>query len=251
MLSSLLFSTTGEEIYQEKCASCHQVYLPVETLQKNFMEANNSILKLTAPTLNQIVFRLKSRIGDPKGDEDIHRMEIDAFLESYLMNPKRENSVCLPEVLQYFETMPSMKGKISRDELEQIGAFLYEYNPNDYLTEKLNYNSYKEALSKSKKEHKLIMIKLTSQHCHYCKKMDSSTMIDQEVVKLLNKAFVSVEIDVEKDTIPLDLNKSMTPTFIFLNEKGKIISKVPGSWGKKDFLDILNSVIKKSKGEKR
>ncbi len=112
------------------------------------------------------------------------------------------------------------------------------------------YFSYDEALELARKNHKIIMIKLTAQHCHFCKKMDREVMVEKEVVTALKKDFVSVEIDVDNDKIPLDLNPTMTPTFIFVTEDEKIMAKIPGSWGKEDFLDFLKSAVEKSKEEK-
>ena len=111
------------------------------------------------------------------------------------------------------------------------------------------YLPYNEALEMAKKEHKIIMIKLTAEHCQYCKKMDKEVMLEKEVIATLKKSFVSVEIDVIKEKIPLDLNQTMTPTFVFVTEDEKVLLKVPGSWNKEDFLDFLNFALKKSKEE--
>ena len=121
-----LFGIEGEVVYEQKCASCHKAFIPVEKLMENFMEKNNTLLHLKAPSINQISFRLKQQIGDPKGDEDMHRMEVGAFIADYLNDPDKQKSVCLPEVIKYFETMPSMKGQLSDDEIEAVSEFLYD-----------------------------------------------------------------------------------------------------------------------------
>ncbi len=250
LLSSLLIAYEGKEVYDKKCASCHELYIAPSKLIENFMEQNNSILKLQAPSINQIVFRLKSRIGDPKGDEDIHRMEVDSFVADYLMTPDKSKSVCLPKVIQHFETMPSMRGKISVEEIEAVSAFLYDYKSEDYVESKLEAVAYAKALKIAKKEHKIILIKLTREHCHFCKKMDREVFADEEVIKALNGEFTVVEIDIGKDPLPLGLKRGMTPTFIFVTEDEKIMAKIPGAWTKKDFLEILKEAIK-AKGDKK
>jgi len=255
LFSSLLLAQgdkedlTGEEVYKNKCASCHQLYISPSKLIDNFMEHNNTILNLSAPTINQIVFRLKNRIGDPKGDEDIHRMEIDSFVADYLMNPDKSKSVCLPKVLKHFETMPSMKGKVTVDEIEAVSSFLYDYNPDDYIEKKLEFLGYKNALKIAQESHKIILIKLTRENCHFCKKMDREVFLDEEIIEAISKNFTVVEIDIGKDELPLNLKKGMTPTFIFINENEKIMAKIPGAWTKKDFLEILKEAVK-AKGEK-
>ena len=251
LLSSLLTAeVTGKEVYETKCASCHKLYIPASALIENFMEQNNSILKLDAPTINQIVFRLKSRIGDPKGDEDIHRMEVDSFVADYLMNPDKSKSVCLPKVLKHFKTMPSMKGKISVEEIDAVSTFLYDYNPDEHIEKKLEFVGYTKALEHAKKEDKIILLKLTREHCHFCKKMDREVFTETEVREALNKDFTVVEIDVGKENLPLGLKKGMTPTFVFVDKHEKIMAKIPGSWSKKDFLEILQEAVK-AKGEKK
>ena len=254
LFSSLLIAEmTGKEVYKSKCASCHKLYIPASILIENFMEHNNTILKLNAPTINQIVFRLKTRIGDPKGDKDIHKMEVDSFVADYIINPDKSKSVCLPKVLRYFKTMPSMKGKISMDEIDAVSTFLYDYNPEEHIKKKLELVvDYEKALERAKKENKIIILKLVRKDCHFCQKMDREVFEDSEVRDVLNKDFIMVKIDIGKDELPLGLKKGMTPTFVFVDKDGDIMAKVPGSWSKKDFLDLLQEAIKtKKRGGKK
>ena len=241
MSVTCLWANEGEEVYKTKCASCHTDFVSVEKLMENFMEKNNTLLHLKAPTLNQLSFRLKQQIGDPKGDEDMHRMEVGAFVADYLIHPDKQKSVCMPEVIKYFETMPSMKGQLSEDEIEAVSVFLYEYESQLIKAKSIKYEAFDIAIDKALKEDKIIMIKATAEHCHYCKKMDREVLIEDEVVKALQKDFIAVSVDVSKDTLPLGLKASMTPTFFFVFvDKDKTRTKrVPGAWNKEDFLEIL------------
>ncbi len=250
LYSNFLFSNEGEKVYKKRCASCHKLYIAPSILLENFMEKNNTVLHLTAPTINQIVFRLKSRIGDPKGDEDIHKMEIDSFIADYLINPDKSKSVCLPKVIRHFDTMPSLKGKISVEEIEAVSDFLWAYNPTDFVAKKLKFVAYKKAVEIAQKEHKIIIIKLTREHCHFCTKMDREVFSDKEIIEAVDKNFIVVEVDIGKETPPLGLKIGMTPTFIFVDEKEKIMAKIPGAWTKQDFLGILKEAVK-AKGDKK
>jgi len=116
--------------------------------------------------------------------------------------------------------------------------------------EKPNVSKYEKALSLAKESHKIIMLKLTSSDCHYCKKMERTVMLNREVRSLLNKHFIPVNIDVEKDELPRGLKHKVTPTFFFINKDKKIISKIQGAWNKQDFIELLEMVLKKVKGEK-
>ena len=107
----------------------------------------------------------------------------------------------------------------------------------------LNKMTYSKAVEMSKKNNKLIMIKLTADHCKYCIKMDKEVMVDKDVQKLLSKNFITVNINVDKEKIPLGIKRTITPTFIFVDKNQKIVSKIPGSWNKKDFMDLLQARI--------
>ncbi len=39
----VLFGSEGEEVYKQKCASCHEAFIPVEKLMENFMSLQRVI----------------------------------------------------------------------------------------------------------------------------------------------------------------------------------------------------------------
>ena len=115
---------SGEKIFDTKCSQCHEKSMPIELLMKNFMEENNQTLKLKAPTGNEISFRLKQQIGS-KEDMEFHLIQTNDFLVDYLFNPNLSKTICLEGVIRHFEVMPSMKGKITEEEIEEVNHFLY------------------------------------------------------------------------------------------------------------------------------
>jgi len=246
-----VYADRGEEVYTNICAKCHKLYIPLEELSKNF-EADNKILNLKAPTISQISYRMKQKIGDPRSDEDIQRMEVSAFIADYIIYPDKQKSVLHPNVGRHFETMPSLKGKLNTEDIEAISGFVYDYDKKVRAEQKINYISFEKALKRAKKEDKIILIKATAPHCRYCKKMEEKVLVDNSIVELLQKEFVIVSVDVSKETLPLDLRVSMTPSFFFVfvekdNDKMKI-KRIPGAWSKEDFLDILKeSILAKNK----
>ncbi|CAA6814325.1 MAG: Unknown protein [uncultured Sulfurovum sp.] len=102
---------------------------------------------------------------------------------------------------------------------------------------------YEQALELSKVNNKLIMLKLTADNCKYCVKMDNEVFTDNEVNAFVSENFIPVTINVDKEEIPLEINQTITPTFVFINQEGKVVSKLPGSWNKKDFMDLLRNRI--------
>ncbi len=211
-------------------------------LKENFVEHNNTKLKLKAPTLNQLSFRLRQKIGDPNGDRDMQLMEIEAFVKSYLDHPDKVKSICMDEVLEAFETMPSMKGELNEEEIEAVVAYLYTYDEKMLKSHSVKYEAFEKAMQKAKKEHKVVMIKATSPYCHYCKVMEHEVLADKAVVALLKSGFVPVSIDVYKSALPMGLKYKVTPTFFFIDPEGKLLKVVPGAFDKEDFMRILKEM---------
>ena len=240
-----IFASNAKDLYEKQCASCHQEFISMDTLKQNFLDHNNTLLKLTAPTINQLSYRLKQRIGDPKGDKDMHRMEVSAFISDYVFSPDRDKSVCLDDVMQHFKTMQSLKGKVTEDELEEINTFIYEYDEKIVKKLSVKYEGFDDALKRAKKEHKTIMIKAMTEDCHYCRKMEREVMIEKEVTDVLKKDFITVMVDVSKMKLPLGIKSELTPTFIFVDKNAKVLMNIPGAWDKTDFLLLLKEAKEK------
>ena len=108
-------------------------------------------------------------------------------------------------------------------------------------------SSFEDALKVAQKEHKIIMIELVKEDCHFCKRMDKEVMSDDNISSALSKDFVVVKFDVNKDKLPLGLKKEMTPTFAFVKESGELFSIIRGAWNREDFSALLRYIKKKSK----
>jgi len=249
-----LSADRGEDVYNQICAKCHQGYFPADQLVKNFFEDNNTLLHLKAPTISQISYSMKQKIGDPMADDDIRRMEVSAFIADYIIYPDKQKSVLNPRIGKYFKTMPSLKGKLSTEDIEAISNFVYDYDEKIHEEKSVKDISFDKALEQAKKEDKIIIIKATAPHCRYCAKMDREVLIDKNIVNLLKKEFIVVSVDLSKDILPLDLSVSMTPTFFFIfpqKNKDKVkIKRIPGAWSKEDFLDILKESLIAKKNNK-
>ena len=251
MLCSLFaLADEGKVLFDKHCVSCHTPFIAMSKLKENFLDKNNTLLHLKAPTLNQLSYRLKQQVGDRHGDEDLHRMEVTAFMSDYVIHPDSSKSVCLDDVMQYFQTMPSLKGKVTDDELETIGDYLYDFDDKMTKVKSVQYEGFSEAIKRAKKEHKIIMIEAMSKECHFCRKMEREVMIEDEIVKAIEKDFIPVSIDISVHTLPLGLKTEITPSFIFIDEYKNIVLNVPGAWGKSDFLELLKEATLKVKEKK-
>ena len=250
ILTFSIGANEGKALFEKHCASCHVPFIPMLTLKENFLDHNNTLLNLKAPTLNQLSYRLKQRIGDPKGDEELHRMEVTAFMSDYVYHPDKDKSVCLDEVMAHFKTMPSLKGKVSEEALESIGEYLYDFEKEVVKSKGVKFEGFKTALERAKKENKLIMIEAMTSTCHFCRKMEREVMIEKEVVRAIEKDFIPVAIDVNKHSLPLGLKVDATPSFIFIDTDKNVLMNIPGAWAKNDFLELLKEAKSHSKDKK-
>jgi len=247
LCTTSLFARTGEDVYEEICAKCHIAYIAEAKIEKNFSEYNNTLLKLKAPTVSQIALAMKKKLRNPKLNEKINRLEVSAFIADYIIYPDRNKSILNPDISKHFETMPSLKGKISPEDIEIISNFAYDFNPQEYAKKSVANLPFEKILEKARKEDKIILIEAIAPHCRYCKKMKEETLVDPKIVGTLKKDFLTLTVDVSKDELPLGLNVHMTPSFFFVfpqKDSDKVkIKRIPGAWSKEDFLDILHESI--------
>jgi len=254
LVSTVLYANRGEEVYNKICSKCHQLYISEDKLVQNFMEGNNTLLKLKAPTISQISYSMKQKIGDPKSDADIQRMEVSSFIADYITYPDKRKSVLHPNVGKHFETMPSLKGKISTEDIEAISNFVYDFDSAKYKEKGMTDSPFETILKTAREKDKIIIIEAIAPHCRYCTKMQKDVLSDSDVIALLKKEFITVSVDLSKEELPLELRVSMTPTFFFIfvdKQKDKVKTKrIPGAWSKEDFLSILKEAVLAKKDKK-
>ena len=103
--------------------------------------------------------------------------------------------------------------------------------------------SYEEAVTKAKLEHKNVMLLITTTTCRWCRKLEATTLQDKAVVSRLNKGYVSFHATRDFDDYPEHLQASGVPTTYFLDINDKpIIRKVRGYWNAEDYLSFLDDV---------
>ena len=102
---------TGEELTKSKCASCHILEVPTP----------EQIVDLKAPAINAVLFHLKL---------DHYAVNAQkAFIMDYALNPHASKSVCESNKVQKFGVMPSLKGVVTKEELEKIADHLIATYP--------------------------------------------------------------------------------------------------------------------------
>jgi len=106
----------------------------------------------------------------------------------------------------------------------------------------IDWLSYDEGLLKAKKEGKHLFVDFTAKWCGWCKKMDKTTFVEPDIVKMLNDDFVAVkvwgdskkELDIdgykisERNLATKDFKVRGYPTFWFLDPAGTKLGAVSG-----------------------
>jgi len=103
----------------------------------------------------------------------------------------------------------------------------------------------KEAIVQAKKESRLVMVMVESEHCRWCKKMHRYTLGDRRVIGAL-KPYISVRMNREESSTIEELPQvKAVPTIFFLDPDMKVIETVVGYFDAEDFLSYLEDVDRK------
>jgi cytochrome c553 len=143
LTSTLMFASTGAELTKTNCASCHMLTTPTPDM----------IPTMKAPAMDAVMFHINLVMQDKK--------EIKDFIVDYVQYPKASKTVCESNKVQKFGVMPSLKGKVSEQDLATIAdhmmanfptpefvAMIKEVQKNDKMNALLNspFLINKEAL---------------------------------------------------------------------------------------------------------
>ncbi len=192
------------------------------------------------------------KIGDPS-DLQMRQIEIEEYLRDHLKDPKSTDRLLSPKIYNFFKIeAPSME--LSNLELSNLAQYIMEYSKHHKSKkEQLKHHisnslDIKNLQEEAKRRDKILIIEVSSPHCHYCKKMDREVLSKPDVIKELQNNFILAEVNIEQIKLPKKLDRvyqHITPSFFFISKDGKILSSYPGSWTKSDFLSILQENLNK------
>jgi len=139
-----------------------------------------------------------------------------------------------------------------------ISCFSCKENSNDKVSAKnsdaaVRWEKISGGLENAKIQKKPVLMFFYTEWCIYCKKMDSEVFSDPEVSRYMNENFISMRVNPEKDNETIELmgqkippSKLMAytgsngfPTTLFLDNKKKPVTTIPGFVEKETFLSIL------------
>lgn len=103
-------------------------------------------------------------------------------------------------------------------------------------------SSYEAAFAQAKKEKKAVMVMLSKEDCPACDYMSDVVFEEKTVTDEVHKRFVPVHLDIYDDTVPENLGYIGTPTFYFLDIKGKKLGRHDGAANVPTFLGVLRKI---------
>ena len=104
--ATLSFANTGAELIKTKCASCHMLSTPKFT----------QIPTLKYPPMDSVVFHINLAMNRDKKKKE--------FISDYVLNPHISKSVCESNKVKKYGVMPSLKGMVTKEELEKISTYM-------------------------------------------------------------------------------------------------------------------------------
>ena len=108
----------------------------------------------------------------------------------------------------------------------------------------INWHSYKEGMSLAKKkENKRVYLHFYTDWCNFCKEMDQTTFRNPSIIKMLNKDFVAIRVNTNKETkVAGKYNIRPVPDNWFLSADGKKLRNFLGYFEADQFVTVIRYV---------
>ena len=99
-----------------------------------------------------------------------------------------------------------------------------------------------EATQLAKQENKMVIAEFYATWCSRCKNFKAKTLSDEKVINELNKNFIILEIDGEKEEKAFVAKHPMKsyPQLFLIDSEGKILKMDKGFMNVNEFLTFLN-----------
>jgi thioredoxin-related protein len=112
-----------------------------------------------------------------------------------------------------------------------------------FSADTIKWHSYDEGMTLGKTQHKKIFLHFFADWCGYCTKMEKGTFVDPEIVSYLNKNFISIKVDSDKENaLAAKYKVRGLPSNWFVSDTGDQISNYPGYIPADNLLPILKFI---------
>lgn len=107
---------------------------------------------------------------------------------------------------------------------------------------------WKSAFEQAKKKQKPLMVLFVTKTCPWCKKLENQVLSKPKINDFLQKNFILVLLDKDRDAFPEYLEVQVVPTIYFVDpKKGKDFGAIIGYKNKKEFFDLIQKAAKRFK----
>ncbi len=103
-------------------------------------------------------------------------------------------------------------------------------------------HNFNKALQKAEKQNKEVMMMYSATWCPECNYMKEVVFKDNEVTQYIQKHFIVLSLDIQKDKLPKGFNYIGIPTFFFINKDAKEKNKIIGGSKANIFLQKLKAL---------
>lgn len=139
-----------------------------------------------------------------------------------------------------FDTMLAKFSEQYTEENKKIEKVVI--NEENFASEMKYETNFDEAMKRAKKEQKNVMLVLVSNYCPWCRKFEQRVLLKEEVNAIIQKNYIPLIINREKDPFPKEFDTGFTPIVHFIDHKTqKSYKNVVGYNNKDEFTYILKS----------
>ena len=145
------------------------------------------------------------------------------------------------------DSMDTLLGRFSSQyEDENVKINKVVINDQDFATAMGYGTNYEAALKRAKKEHKNIMLVMVTNSCPWCRKFEQRVLLKKDVNQLVQKHYIPLLINKDKDRYPKELDRSFTPIVHFISYKtAKSYALSIGYNNRETFWQLLKKGAKK------
>ena len=116
--------------------------------------------------------------------------------------------------------------------------------------DKIDWHTYESGMARSKFEKKKVFLHFYADWCKYCVEMERKTFTDPAVIAALNRNFIPIRVDSERETAAAALFRVKgLPDLWFLAESGEVIGHRPGFLPPDQLMKILTAITTSNPGK--